>query len=213
MAVATAKTQWADLPSSLQDIERAQRTDILCQELSETISQSKPECRHYVQQQGVLSKYGGFNFQLVVPAALLPEFLAYIHNSPLGGHLGKTKTILKIMEGAWWPTICRDIWNHVCACPICQQYRGSNSKPAGFFQTMQVKEPGEIIGVDFLSLFPLYKSQNSVLMELVDYFSKRVELFVLKDAKMPRVTSILKNDIFTRWGVPACLKPDKGHSM
>lgn len=58
--------------------------------------------------------------------------------------------------------------------------------------------------------FPLRKAWNSVLMVVVDYFSKWVELFELKDAKTSKVCQILKNDIFTRWGVPAFLVSDRG---
>ncbi|XP_077053567.1 uncharacterized protein LOC143704722 [Siphateles boraxobius] len=92
VCVAVAKSYWSDLPKSLQDIEKAQQTDILCQELGHTTCQHSPGRLHYQQQQGVLyrgvpSKYGGFNYQLVVHARLIPEFLTYFHDSPFGGHL------------------------------------------------------------------------------------------------------------------------------
>lgn len=100
--MAVVKSYWSDLPKSLQDIGKAQQIDILCQDLGYTIGQHSPDRLHYQQQQGVLyrgvpSKYGGFNYQLVVPANLVPEFLSYFHDSPLGGHLGRMKTLLK------WP--------------------------------------------------------------------------------------------------------------
>ena len=64
--------------------------------------------------------------------------------------------------------------------------------------------------VDFMGPFPLSRSRNSVLMVVVDYYSKWVELFALKDAKTPKVCQILKNDIFTHWGVPTYLVSDRG---
>ena len=82
------------------------------------------------------------------------------------------------------------------------QYKPSNEKPAGQLQTTEVKALGEMIGVDFMGPLPLSKAQNSVLMVVVDYYTKWVELFALKDAKTPKVCQVLKNDIFTRWGVP-----------
>ena len=140
VCVAVAKSYWSAIPSSLQDIECAQQADILCKEIGLSIEQPTPGCIHYEYQQGVLyrgvpSKYGGFNYRMVAPAVLVPEFLAYFHDSPFGGHLGRMKTLLKILEVAWWPTIRKDVWSHVRACTVCQQYKPSNEKPAGQLQT------------------------------------------------------------------------------
>lgn len=77
-------------------------------------------------------------------------------------------------------------------------------------QTAVVLTPGEMLGVDFMGPFPVSKSRNTMLMVVVDYQSKWVELFPLRDAKMPKVVQILKNEIFTCWGVPAFLVSDRG---
>ena len=215
VAVVATKSYWSNLPTSLQDIGKAQDSDTLCQELVHSVCEPTPGRIHYQLQQGVLyrgvpSKYGGFNYQMVVPAVLIPEFLAYFHDSPFGGHLGRMKTLLKVLEVAWWPEIRKDVWGHVRCCQKCQQYKASNTKPAGLLQSTEVKAPGEMIGVDFMGPFPFSKAQNSILMVGVDYGSKWVELFALKDAKTPKVCKILKNDIFTRWGVPAYMVSDRG---
>lgn len=47
-------------------------------------------------------------------------------------------------------------------------------------------------------------------MVVVDYFTKWVELFALKDAKSPNVCLILKNYIFTLKEFPAYLMFDQG---
>lgn len=47
-------------------------------------------------------------------------------------------------------------------------------------------------------------------MVVVDFFSKWVELFPLRDGTTPRLVKILRDDIFTRWGVPQYLVSDRG---
>ncbi|KAL2096828.1 hypothetical protein ACEWY4_006035 [Coilia grayii] len=102
------------LQSSLQEVEEAQTKDGLCQDLVQSVADPTPGRIHFHLQQGVLyrgvpSKYGGYNYQMVVPAVLIPEFLAYFHDSPFGGHLGRMETLQKILEVAWWPDVRRDV--------------------------------------------------------------------------------------------------------
>ncbi|KAL6471869.1 hypothetical protein MHYP_G00205190 [Metynnis hypsauchen] len=215
VCVAMAKTYWCDLPTSLHDIAIAQKNSQICEQVKETHQSTKMGRVHYQEQQGVLyrgvpSRFGGFNYQLVVPEEMTGQFLRYFHNSPFGGHLGRMKTLRKILEVAWWPNIRGDVWKYVKECVTCQQYKSSNTKPAGLLQQTEVQKPGEMIGVDFMGPLPLSRSRNTMLMVVVDYYSKWVELFPLKDAKALRVCQILRDDIFTRWGVPAYIVSDRG---
>uniref|UniRef100_A0AAV2LKF0 Uncharacterized protein n=1 Tax=Knipowitschia caucasica TaxID=637954 RepID=A0AAV2LKF0_KNICA len=64
--------EYAFLP---KEIAKAQEADPSCQELGPSDRQASPGRIHYQLQQdvwyrGVPSKYGGFNYQVVVPAAL-----------------------------------------------------------------------------------------------------------------------------------------------
>lgn len=58
--------------------------------------------------------------------------------------------------------------------------------------------------------FPLTKDRNSILMVVMDYYSKWVEPFAMKKATTPKVCKILRNDIFTRWEVPKYIVSDRG---
>lgn len=172
------------------------------EELGLSNNQPTPGRIHFQGQKGLLyrgvpSKHGGFDYQLVVLASLVERFLTYFHRSPFRGHLKQMKTLLKILEVAWWSSVRTDIWSHVRSCHTCQQYRGSNTKPAGFLQTPEVSAPGEMFGVDFMV-------RNSVLMVVVDYCTKWVKLFSRQDAKTPKVCQILQSD------VPTYLGSDRG---
>lgn len=91
------------------------------------------------------------------------------------------KLLLKVLEVAW--SVRQDVWSHG-AIPV-----SSNNKPAGHLQSTEVKAAGEMIEVDFMGPFLLSKAWNSVLKVVVDHFSKWVELFTLKDAKISKVLS------------------------
>ena len=207
----------SDLPTTLAELAVAQGTDQVVKDLRSDIGRSTTPLDRigFFDHQGLLyrrvpAKNQGEKWQLVVPQTLVPEFLRYFHDNPLGGHLGRLKTLLRVLEVAWWPTVRKDVWDHTKTCGTCQQYKADNTKPAGLLQSTQVTAPGVMLGVDLMGPFPRSKSGNVFLLVVVDYYSKWVEMFPLRDSKTPRLIKILREEIFTRWGVPLYLVSDRG---
>lgn len=148
--------------------------------------------------------------QVVVPAPLRQQFLQYAHDNPLSGHLGRMKTLRRLLNVVYWPTIRKDTWDHCKQCQICQQYKPQITKLSGHLQSTPVVEPGYMLGIDFMGPFPKSLKQNEYLLVIVDYCSKWVELFPLRSAKAPLIAEILIREIFTCWGTPAYLVSDRG---
>lgn len=57
---------------------------------------------------------------------------------------------------------------------------------------------------------PKSKKGNVYLLVVVDYFTKWLELFAIRDSKTHRICQILQEEVFTRWGVPKYLLSDRG---
>ena len=209
---------WAtDLPTSLAEIAQAQALDDYVHEVKDKAAPGTQQADRigWEIQQDVLyrtipTKEEGKKYQLVVPKSLVSPFLQYFHDNPIGAHLGRLKTLLRVLEGAWWPSVRKDVWQHVKMCSTCQQYKAGNTKPAGYLQSTTVEEAGVMIGLDFMGPFPRSKKGHVYLLVIVDYFTKWVELFPLKDSKTHKVCQLLKDEIFTRWGVPKYMVSDRG---
>ncbi len=105
--------------------------------------------------------------------------LKYAHDNPLSGHLGRLKTLLRLVEVCYWPTIWSDVWKHCKECQVCQKYKPSMENLAGYMQSTPVVEPGHMLGIDLMGPFPKSQKQNEHLLVIVDYCSKWVELFPL----------------------------------
>lgn len=54
------------------------------------------------------------------------------------------------------------------------------------------------MGLDIMGLFPVSKRQNVYLLVVVDYFTKWVEIFPLRDVKTQHFVQVPREEIFTR---------------
>ena len=57
--------------------------------------------------------------QLVLPASLVPQVLAGLHDSPVGGHLGAKKTLDKVRTRFYWPNQRNDVQLWCASCAKC----------------------------------------------------------------------------------------------
>ncbi len=213
-----SSTTFSSFPVEWSDIAKAQQED---GEIQELVTKAKasinpdPTRIHYLMENGFLFRSmpqgpKGPKLQLVIPTCLRQNFLNYAHNNPLSGHLGRLKTLLRLVDICYWPTLRSDVWRYCKECQVCQKHKPSISKLAGHMQSTPVVEPGHMLGVDLMGPFPKSSKQNEHLLVIVDYCSKWVELFPLRVAKAPQIARILVEEIFTRWGTPMYLVSDRG---
>uniref|UniRef100_A0AAR2KP64 Gypsy retrotransposon integrase-like protein 1 n=1 Tax=Pygocentrus nattereri TaxID=42514 RepID=A0AAR2KP64_PYGNA len=120
------------------------------------------------------------------------------------------KTLLRLLEVAYWPSLRKDVWAHCRGCVTCQKYKPRITKLSGLLQSTPVVEPGYMLGVDLMGPLPKSPRQNEYLLVMVDYCSKWVEMFPLRTARAPQIARILVTEVFTRWGTPAYLVSDRG---
>lgn len=213
-----SSTTFAAFPIEWSDIAKAQQDDAETQKLIAEIQSTPspdPKRIHYVMKNGFLFRsisqgHKGEKLQLVIPSSLRADFLNYAHDNPLSGHLGRLKTLLRLVDICYWPMIRADVWKHCKECQVCQKYKPSVSKLAGHMQSTPIVEPGYMLGIDLMGPFPRSSKQNEHLLVIVDYCSKWVELFPLRVAKAPQISRILVEEVFTRWGTPRYLVSDRG---
>lgn len=101
-----SSTAFAAFPIEWDDIAKAQEEDPEIHKLmakAESTPVPNPQRLHYVMKNGFLFRsmsqgQGGEKLQLVVPTALRADFLRYAHDNPLSGHLGRLKTLLRLVE-------------------------------------------------------------------------------------------------------------------
>ena len=99
---------------------------------------------------------------------LLNEF----HKSPLGGHMGTAKTLSRLKENFFWPSMRHDIHQFIQNCSDCSHTKYTPQKPIGLLQPLCVPHrPWEDLALDFITGLPHFHG-STVILVVVDRFSK-----------------------------------------
>lgn len=128
--------------------------------------------------------------RIVIPNSLRNKILGLLHEP----HMGIEKTKLKARMTVYWPNISADIEEFVNKCTVCEQYRASNTKEPLIPHSIP-DLPFEKVAVDLLDC------KGRPYLVLIDYYSKWIELKLLKNKQACEVVLTLKS-IFSEHGIP-----------
>ncbi|KAH3722840.1 Transposon Ty3-I Gag-Pol polyprotein [Pelomyxa schiedti] len=124
-----------------------------------------------------------------------------------GGHRGEAKMVLAISQKYWWPDLWTDVRNWVKHCEVCQQF--SRYRPAYTPKSIYAQYPGDYVAIDFF--FPTAKSPegHSVVLLMVDLYTRLVKMKALKDRETPTVLRAIEKEWIRYQGCPKHLLSDR----
>nr|CAN83985.1 hypothetical protein VITISV_018004 [Vitis vinifera] len=126
------------------------------------------------------------------------EILSHCHESAYGGHFASQKTAMKVLQSGFnWPSLFKDAHTMCKSCDRCQRLG------------KQTLDLFDVWGIDFMGPFPM-SFGNSYILIRVDYVSKWVEAIPFKHNDHRVVLKFLKENIFSRFGVPKAIINDGG---
>jgi transposase len=149
-------------------------------------------------------------WKLVVPLDFRHIVFEENHDVPTAGHLGITKTFLRIARSYHWPGLFRDVVKYVRSCKVCQVQKVEQKVPVGKMSFRRVDGPWVTVTTDLLGPYPRSKKGNQYVVVFQDYFTKWVELKTLRSATAKRVVDAFRNLVVLKWGVPRHLICDNG---
>ena len=162
-----------------------------------------PECiRHYWNFREEIHETVGILFKgnkIIVPESLRQEMLSKIHES----HLGVEKSKKRARDIMYWPNMSTQISDMISKCTSCLKYQRKQSKQP-LKQHEVPTNPWEKLAADLLTL------NGTDYLLTVDYFSKWVEMSLLKDSTVSSEVITALKSMFARHGVPQELFTDNG---
>ena len=117
---------------------------------------------------------------LVVPKSLRYEIISLSHGEWYSGHFGIFKTIQRIYNSYWWPTVKEDVTNFISTCKICLSIKTPNRSCGKMGRRKRPTAPLESVSLDFLVDLLRTTKGNVHLLVINDHFTKLIKLYAIK---------------------------------
>ena len=142
-----------------------------------------------------------------VKTAILQE----IHDTLIGGHLGRDKTAHTVKLRFYWERMDDEIEKYVTSCQQCQQNKVSHQKAAGLLMPIKIPDrPGQQISLDLIGPLPKTARGNEAIVVFVDKFTKMTHYVATKmSVTAPELARLFIQIIVRQYGVPESIVSDR----
>nr|CAN74665.1 hypothetical protein VITISV_043029 [Vitis vinifera] len=145
-----------------------------------------------------------------VPEEEQQGILSHCHENACGGHFASQKTTMKVLQSRFtWPSLFKDAHIMCRSCDRCQRLGKLTKRNQMPMNPILIVDLFDVWGIDFMGPFPI-SFGNSYILVGVDYVSKWVEAIPSKHNDHRMVLKFLKENIFSRFGVPKAIISDGG---
>ena len=145
-----------------------------------------------------------------MPKGEQPGILSHCHDSACGGHFASQKMAMKVLHvGFYWPSLFKDVYIICKQCDKCQRLGNISRRHMMPLNPILVVELFEVYGIDFMGPFPTSFGYTYIIVR-VNYVSKWVQAVPCRAADHKTVLKSLKENIFSRFGVPKAIISDGG---
>lgn len=143
-------------------------------------------------------------FQVVLPATLIPTALSGLHGNQFSGHLSAERTLQRARRICYWPYMTRDIHKFCAECLPCQTQGSPTPHERAPLQPIHAERPFQKIAADITELHVTTQG-NSYVLVVMDYFTRYLNLFPLKDQHATTVAKCIFEDYIRQHGFPFTL--------
>jgi hypothetical protein len=142
---------------------------------------------------------------------LQTRILQECHDSTLGSHLGKEKTIEQVKRRFYWSGMDAMISRYVTSCDSCQQNKPSHQSTMGLLRPLPIPDrPWQQVSMDLITALPRSRSGNDAIVVFVDKLTKMVHYApTTTNVTAPQLATIFMRDVVRLHGVPESILSDR----
>ena len=149
--------------------------------------------------------------RISVPRDSRTLLLEEAHDLSIAGHFGAEKTLELLQRSFWWPRMNRAVERYIASCEQCQRNKGSNQKPAGLLQPLELPTKNwQQVSMDLIVQLPRTKTGNDAIVVFVHRLSKMVHYQTVKtNITAPELAKVFFNTVFKLHGMPRTIVSDR----
>lgn len=152
------------------------------------------------------------SYQVVLPEVLILTALKCFHGEKFSGHLSAERTLLRARKICYWPYMSNDIQKFCAECVSCQLCSSTTHHERAPLQSINAERPFQRIAADITEL-PVTTLGNRYVLVVMDYFTRFVNLYPLKDQRATTVAQCIFEDYIKQHGVPEVIHTDQGRQF
>ena len=153
------------------------------------------------------------SLKLVIPASMTQEILSMMHDTKVGGHFGRDKTLERAKRSVFWSGMSMDVKLFVATCRICSTNKKLCKSPRAELQNYQAGARLERVHLDFLGPFLESDNGNKYILMIVDQFTKWVSCIPLPDQNAKRMALAFYEHFVCFFGCPLQIHTDQGRNF
>ena len=149
-------------------------------------------------------------FQQVIKS-LRRMFLQLVHDAPVSGHLGRDRTLERVRQTAYWPSVVNDVSNYCMGCPKCQLRKRPKYTPRAPMQATEILAmPLSKISSDFVGPYPATPDGYKYVLQIQDILLRYVKFIPTKDETAITAAKALLQHWIGVFDIPKSLQSENG---
>jgi hypothetical protein len=134
---------------------------------------------------------GFIRTQFVLPKQMTNEVIEQIHSSIYNAHLGRKKTMQKIIERMYRPKLKEKVIEVIKTCDKCQKINHQQSKRLAEMLIITPTKPNQLITTDIAGPFKETSRKNKYFLVVIDHFTKYIQIYAMKRIQAEDVAQVL----------------------
>ena len=149
--------------------------------------------------------------QVIATRPMITAILEAAHEAT--GHFGVKRTVERIRDNFHWIGLEADVRNWLKSCAVCGARRGKPTRAHHPYERQAVSEPLQRVAMDLLGPLDETERGNKYILVVVDYLSKWVEGYPLKDMTAATCADVFTREFVCRFGFPLQVHSDQGRQF